>query len=99
MLIFDLVPPALVGVFFAVSVVAALVHRASRSPQKIPMTFLMAVTVVLWLGNEPWAEPFPGAIKTILIIATISQIIMAALAYWVREKKPTHYCGGQANKN
>ncbi|MNO06031.1 hypothetical protein D3C81_2276390 [compost metagenome] len=49
---------------------------------------MLIVGVALWLGNEPWAEPFPGAIKIIVILATVFQIVMAGVAYWVREPKP-----------
>jgi hypothetical protein len=88
MLIFELVSPVLVAVFVAATVAAAFVHWISGNHQKITMTFLVMVGVVLWLGNEPWAEPFPGAIKTIVVLATFFQIILAGLAYWVRETKP-----------
>lgn len=88
MLIFDLVSPLLVGLFVAASAIAAVIHYRCSGNQKITLTFLMLVGVVLWLGNEPWAEPFPGAIKTIVFLATIFQIVMAGIAYWVREPKP-----------
>lgn len=88
MLIFELVSPLLVGVFLVATVAAALVHRISGNHQKTTLTFLLIVGVALWLGNEPWAEPFPGAIKIIVILATVFQIVMAGVAYWVREPKP-----------
>jgi hypothetical protein len=85
MLIFEIVPPVLVGVFMAATVVAALVHRISGNNQKITLTFLGVVGLVLWLGNEPWSEPFPGAIKAVVILSTFFQIVLAGLAYWVRK--------------
>ena len=88
MLIFDLVPPLLVGLFFASSAIAAVVHQLSGGHQKITMTFLVIGAVALWLGNEQGAEPFPGAIKTIVILASIFQLLMAGVAYWVRDPKP-----------
>jgi hypothetical protein len=87
-MIFDFVSPMLVGLFGAASAIAAVVHHFSGKHQKITLTLLLIVSVVLWLGNEPWAEPFPGAIKIIVILATVLQIVMAGLAYWVREPKP-----------
>jgi len=88
MLIFELVAPLLVGIFVAVSAVAAVVHHLSGDHQKVTLTFFLIVGVVLWLGNDPWAEHFPGAIKIIVILATVFQIVMAGVAYWVREPKP-----------
>ncbi|HGA2320473.1 TPA: hypothetical protein ACIRVE_005089 [Pseudomonas putida] len=88
MTIFGIVSPALVGVFLIVSLMAAVVHHLAGSHQKITMTFLALVAVTLWVGNEPWAEPFPGAIKIIVVLATVFQIVMAGLAYWVRDPKP-----------
>lgn len=85
MLIFDLVSPLLVGLFVVVSVVAATVHHVSNGRQAVTMTFVVAVGVVLWCGNEPWGEPFPGAIKTVVILATVFQILMAGVAYWTSE--------------
>ena len=89
MLISELVHPWLVGVFLVSTFAAALVHRISGSNQKITLTFLVIVMVALWLGNEPWAEPFPGAIRITVILATVLQITMAGAAYWVRDPKPT----------
>jgi len=87
-MIFDFVSPLLVGLFAAASAIAAVVHHLSGKHQKVTLTFLLIVGVVLWLGTEPWAEPFPGAIKIIVILATVLQLVMAGLAYWVREPKP-----------
>lgn len=84
---FNLVPLALVVLFAAATVIAAVVHRVSGSHQKITMTFLIVVLVALWLGSEPHSEPFPGAIKTIVVLSTALQLIFAGIAFWVRDRK------------
>lgn len=81
MLIFDLVSPLVIGAFVAVSALAAMVHYLSGNHQKVTVTFVLLVGVVLWFGNEP----FPGAIKAIVILASFLQIIWAGIAYWVRK--------------
>ncbi|MFJ7794653.1 hypothetical protein [Pseudomonas sp. NPDC096950] len=89
MLIFELVSPVLVGFFLVITLVAVLLHRASGTAQKIPMTFLGLVCLALWLGNEPYGEPVPGATKTIVIIATCLQTFIACAAYacWGHKRK------------
>lgn len=87
MSVFGVVSPVLVGLFLIVSLMAAVVHHLAGSRQKVTMTFLALVAVALWLGSEPWAEPFPGAIKFIVILATVFQVVMAGVAYWVRDPK------------
>ncbi|MDZ4021010.1 hypothetical protein [Pseudomonas sichuanensis] len=86
MLIFELVSPVFWVVFLVATVAAAFVHWVSGNHQKITMTFLLMVGVVFWLGNEPWTEPFPHAIKAIVILATMFQIIFAGLARLVRKQ-------------
>jgi len=88
MLIFELVSPVLVGFFLVVTFLAVLLHRTSGTAQKIPMTFLGLVCLALWLGNEPGGEPVPGAIKTIVVIATCLQAFIACVAYacWGRNR-------------
>ena len=87
MLIFEIVSPALVGLFMAATVAAAVVHRISGNHQKITMTFLVLVALVLWLGNDPFSEPFPGAIRAIVIASTVLQLVFACLAYWGTSKE------------
>lgn len=89
MLIFGLVSPAIIGLFLVVTLVAVLLHRASGTSQKIPMTFFIIVLLALWLGNEPYGEPVPGATKTIVIIATCLQTFIACATYacWGHKRK------------
>ncbi len=83
----NLVPLTFVVLFAVATVIAAVLHRVSGNHQKITMTFLGIVLVVLWLGNEPHAEPFPGAIKAIVIFSTVFQLVFAGIAYWVRDRR------------
>lgn len=87
MMVFELVSPVLVGFFLVITLVAVLLHRASGTAQKIPMTFLGLVCLALWLGNEPGGEPVPGAIKVIVMIATFLQAFIACVAFacWGRK--------------
>lgn len=84
---FEFVPITFVAFFAVATVIAAVVHRVSGNHQKITMTFLVVVLFVLWLGNEPHSEPFPGAIKAIVVLSTVLQLIFAGIAYWVRDRR------------
>ncbi len=84
MLVTELVPPSLLGLFVVVSIIAALVHRISRNHQKITLTFVVLVGISIWCGNDPFGEPFPGALTTIVVVSTVLQAALAAMAYWVR---------------
>lgn len=88
MLVFDLVPPALLGAFVVVSILAALVHSISGNHQKVTLTFVGLVAVCLWFGSDPLGEPFPAAITIVVAVSTVIQALMAAGAYWVRDVKP-----------
>lgn len=71
--------------FVIATVFAAVLHHISGGDQKITVTFAVLVGAMLWFGNEPYAEPFPGAIQTIVLIATALQALFACLAYIVRK--------------
>lgn len=86
-MISNLVPITFIVIFAAATLIAAVVHRVSGNHQKITLTFLGIVLVVLWLGNDPHSEPFPGAIKAIVIMSTVLQLAFAGIAYWVRDRK------------
>lgn len=85
MLIFLLVDYGTVWWFVLATIFAAVLHHISGSHQKVTITFTVLVAAVLWFGNKPYAEPFPGAIQTIVLIATALQIVFACLAYIVRK--------------
>jgi hypothetical protein len=88
MLIFLLVDYGTVWWFVIATVFAAILHHISGSYQKVTITFAVLVGAALWFGNEPYAEPFPGAIQTIVLIATALQVLFACLAYIVRDRNP-----------
>jgi hypothetical protein len=93
MLIFLLVDAGHLWAFVIATVFAAVMHHISGNHQKITMTFAAIVGASLWLGNEPFAEPFPGAIQAIVLIATCLQVLFACLAYIARDRNPAQ---GQA---
>lgn len=78
----------LVGLFFVISVIALFIHQDSMHSKKVPMTFLAIGGFALWIADEPGAEPFPGAIQAILILAIVFQIVFAGVAYFLRDPKP-----------
>lgn len=79
----------LVSVFFVISVIAMFVHQDCVQSKKVPLTFLLIGGFALWFADESGAEPFPGAIKVLLILATVFQFVFAGIAYFIRERKPT----------
>lgn len=87
--IFDLVSPVLVGLFVATTVAAAIAYQITGGHQKITLTFAVAVGAALWMVNDPWDEPFPGALNTIVGISTVLQAVLAALNYWLRNAEIT----------
>lgn len=87
-LIFLLVDYRTVWAFIAATVFAVVLHHISGSHQKVTITFAVLVGAALWFGNDPYAEPFPGAIQTIVLIATALQFVFACLAYIVRDRNP-----------
>lgn len=87
MLVFELVPPLLIGIFVVVSILAALVHSISGNHQKVTLTFVLLVGVSLWCGNHPLGEPFPNALTIVVCVSTVLQALMAGTAYWVRDVK------------
>lgn len=88
MLIFLLVDYGTVWWFVIATVFAAVLHHVSGSHQKVTITFAMLVGAALWFGNEPYGEPFPGAIQAIVLIATVLQVVFACMAYIVRDRNP-----------
>lgn len=86
-MIFELVSPVLVGIFAVVSLLAMFIHKFSGSHQKVPLTFIVLVGFCLWFSDNPWSEPFPGALTFIVATSTILQALLAGLAYWVRDVK------------
>lgn len=89
MLIFLLVDYGTVWAFVAATVFAVALHHISGSHQKVTITLAMLVGAALWFGNDSYAEPFPGAIQTIVLIATVLQVVSACLANIVRDRNPT----------
>jgi hypothetical protein len=87
MLVFEIVPPALLGAFVVVSILAALVHSISGNHQKVTLTFVVLVGVSLWCGSDPLGEPFPNALTIVVAVSTVLQALFAAMAYWVRDIK------------
>jgi hypothetical protein len=85
MLVFELVPPTLLGAFVVVSILAALVHRISGNHQKVTLTFVVLVGVSLWCGSDTFGEPFQGALTIVVAVSTVLQALLAGAAYWVRE--------------
>lgn len=83
-MVFELVPPLLVGIFAVVSLLAMFIHKLSGSHQKVPLTFIVLVSFCLWLSDKPWSEPFPGALTFIVATSTFLQALLAGLAYWLR---------------
>lgn len=87
MLVFEIVPQALLGVFVVVSILAALVHSISGNHQKVTLTFVVLVGVSLWCGNDPLGEPLPNALTIVVAVSTVLQALLASMAYWVRDIK------------
>lgn len=79
----------LVSVFFVISVIAMFVHQDCVQSKKVPLTFLLIGGFALWFADDLGAEPFPGAIQTLLILATVFQVVFAGIAYCVRDGKTT----------
>lgn len=89
-LIYLLVDPGYIcGFLFATTFAVALNH-ISGSKQDVTLTFTTLVAILLWFGNEPYAEPFPGAIEASVLIAAVLQIAFACLAYCIRDTNRRH---------
>jgi hypothetical protein len=87
MLIFLLVDAVYVWAFVIATVFAAVIHHISGNHQKVTIIFAVLVGAALWLGNKPYAEPFPGAIQAIVLMATCIQVLLACFAYIARNSR------------
>lgn len=85
-LIFLLVGFGYIWGFMGATVVAVVLNHISGAHQKVSVAFAALVYLVLWLGNEPYAEPFPGALEASVLIATMLQLVFAWMAFIVRDR-------------
>lgn len=89
-LIYLLVDSGYIWGFLTATTFAVAMNHISGGSQNVTLSFTALIAVVLWLGNEPYAEPFPGAIAASVLIATVLQTAFGYLAFSERVPNRLH---------
>lgn len=98
-MIFSLVSPLALIIFSVVSLLACVAHKLSGSRQRVPLTFVALVAIVLYCGSEPYGEPVPGSVAFCVWAGSVLQLAFAAIAFWLKDFNKGGLQNGNRHRN